>query len=103
MKKYRAYLDSKANDFHKEGRDQWNPEDQGEVVKKLRDRREQKKWRIKNVEFQKMGEQVIKSIESADAIITAAVSPQPYAALAWAGVSILLPVSCEQQRVSSLG
>ena len=40
------------------------------------------------------GEKVIKFTLWSNDIISQAVSAQPYAALAWSGVSILLPVSC---------
>lgn len=48
----------------------------------------------KPIKVREQGEKVIKFILWSNNFISAAVSAQPYAALAWSGVSILLPVSC---------
>ena len=68
------------------------------VVKKKLEDREQKQLVIhlgeKPIKVREQGEKVIKFILWSNKSISAAVSAQPYAALAWAGVSILLPVSC---------
>lgn len=109
VKKYRSFVDSVANDSVKEGRDQWSPKYQEEVLQKLREKREEGKWRIPLgskdfLEVKDLSERIIRSIQGADRLITSAVSPQPYAALAWAGISILLPVSFDiLARVSSFG
>ena len=44
------------------------------------------------ISVRKAGENVIRTISWAKEFISAAISSQPYAALAWSGVSILLPV-----------
>ena len=46
------------------------------------------------VKVREQGEKVIKFILWSNDIVSQALSAQPYAALAWSGVSILLPVSC---------
>ena len=43
-------------------------------------------------------EKILKFILWSNDFISAAVSIQPYAALAWSGVSILLPVSCAMTK-----
>ena len=48
----------------------------------------------KPVKVREQGEKVIKFILWSNDIVSKALSAQPYAALAWSGVSILLPVSC---------
>ena len=67
------------------------------VDKGLQDR-EKKRMVIhlhdKPIKVREQGEKVIKFILWSNKFISAAVSAQPYAALAWSGVSILLPVSC---------
>ena len=64
---------------------------------KLQDR-EADQWIVhlgeQPVKVREQGEKVIKFILWSNGIISQAVSAQPYAALAWSGVSILLPVSC---------
>ena len=60
--------------------------------------READQWVInlgkKSVKVREQGEKVIKFILWSKDIVSEALSAQPYAALAWSGVSILLPVSC---------
>lgn len=46
------------------------------------------------INVREQGEKIIKFILWSKDVISPAVSAQPYAALAWSGVSILLPVSC---------
>ena len=46
------------------------------------------------VRVREQGEKVIDFIFWSNDIVSQALSAQPYAALAWSGVSILLPVSC---------
>lgn len=60
--------------------------------------READQWVInlgkKSVKVREQGEKIIKFILWSKDIVSEALSAQPYAALAWSGVSILLPVSC---------
>ncbi len=60
--------------------------------------REAHQWVVnlgkKPVKVREQGEKVIKFILWSKDIVSQALSAQPYAALAWSGVSILLPVSC---------
>lgn len=46
------------------------------------------------VKVREQGEKVIKFILWSNDIVSRALSAQPYAALAWSGVSVLLPVRC---------
>lgn len=68
------------------------------IVKKKLEDREAKRLVVRlgeePIKVREQGEKVIKFIIWSNGFISAAVSAQPYAALAWSGVSILLPVSC---------
>lgn len=57
----------------------------------------------KPIKVREQGEKVIKFILWSNKFISAAVSAQPYAALAWSGVSILLPVSCAAIQNDTVG
>ncbi|KAL7814593.1 hypothetical protein V8C44DRAFT_363537 [Trichoderma aethiopicum] len=71
-----------------------------DFVKSVVDRaiqdREEKKWHVSllgaDVEVRKQAERLVKLLLWSEPIVKAAVSNQPYAALAWSGVSILLPL-----------
>ncbi len=62
----------------------------------LLEERDKKKWRVsllhKDVEIRKQAEKLAKFLLWSKDIVKDAVSAQPYAALAWSGVSLLLPV-----------
>lgn len=68
-----------------------------DVVKQLLEDREKKQWRLpllgNNVIIRKQTEKLAKFLLWSDPVVKSAVSTQPYAALAWSSVSILLPVS----------
>ena len=68
------------------------------IVRKKLEHREEKQLvihlREKPIKVREQGEKVIKFILWSNDFISTALSAQPYAALAWSGVSILLPVSC---------
>lgn len=59
--------------------------------------------RERRYSIRKAGENVIRTILWANDFISAAISSQPYAALAWSGVSVLLPVSDLQQSQAVIG
>ncbi|KAJ6178877.1 hypothetical protein N7519_009338 [Penicillium mononematosum] len=67
-----------------------------DVVKQLLGEREKKQWRLpllgNNVIIRKQAERLAKVLLWADPVVKRAVSTQPYAALAWSSVSILLPL-----------
>ena len=66
------------------------------VKSKLQDREANQlvvKLGKKSVKVREQGEKLIKFILWSNNIISQALSAQPYAALAWSGVSIILPVS----------
>ena len=66
------------------------------IVKQLLQERENKQWQIslpgKNVKIREQAENLVKFLLWTDPIVKTAVSAQPYTALAWSGVSLLLPV-----------
>ncbi|CAG8898977.1 unnamed protein product [Penicillium egyptiacum] len=67
-----------------------------DVVKQLLEDREKKQWRLpllgNNLIIRKEAERLAKVLLWADPFVKSAVSTQPYAALAWSSVSILLPL-----------
>ena len=66
------------------------------VERKLQDHEAKKlvlHIRGKPIKVREQGEKVIKFILWSNGFVSAAVSAQPYAALAWSGISLLLPVS----------
>ncbi|CAI7577913.1 unnamed protein product [Penicillium glandicola] len=66
------------------------------VVNQLLEDREKKQWRLSllgnNVIIRKQAEKLAKVLLWSDPIVKSVVHTQPYAALAWSSVSILLPV-----------
>ncbi|KAK0639727.1 hypothetical protein B0T16DRAFT_395401 [Cercophora newfieldiana] len=64
------------------------------IVKKLHDHREQRQWKIplagKDIKVREQAEKLAKFLLWSDPIVKDALSAQPYAALAWSGVSFLL-------------
>ena len=72
------------------------------VVKQKIDARKAKRLSIHlgkySVEFRAMGEKIIEGILWSSTFIGTAVSSQPYAALAWSGVSIILPLLLNNSR-----
>ncbi|KAL7824032.1 hypothetical protein V8C26DRAFT_384656 [Trichoderma gracile] len=66
------------------------------IVHRAIDDREKKRWRVSllgtDIEVRKQAERLAKLLLWSDPIVKSAVSSQPYAALAWSGVSILLPL-----------
>ena len=75
-----------------------SPEHIETIIKLNLRHREADQWVVslgkKPVKVREQGEKVIKFILWSKDIVDQALSAQPYAALAWSGVSILLPVSC---------
>jgi len=73
-----------------------SPESTKSVVQQLLDDRAKKQWRLplgKDIKVREEAEKLVKFLLWSDKIIKSALQTQPYAALAWSGVSILLPVS----------
>jgi hypothetical protein len=66
------------------------------IVKALLEDQEKKAWRVsilgKDIKIRKQAERLAKFLLWSDPIVRKALSAQPYAALAWSGVSLLLPV-----------
>jgi hypothetical protein len=65
-------------------------------------RRESRQFIIKiadkSIKVREWGESIAKLMIWSEGIVSTAVSTQPYAALAWTGVSIFLPVGSHGQR-----
>lgn len=66
------------------------------TVKNLEKRRDEKQWKVafagKSIHVRSQVEKMVKFLLWTDAVVKPALSTQPYAALAWSAVSILLPV-----------
>lgn len=66
------------------------------IVQARLDRREERQWIIavagKSIKVREKGERLIKFILWSKDIVASAVSTQPYMALAWSGITMLLPV-----------
>ncbi|KAJ5691375.1 hypothetical protein N7488_012110 [Penicillium malachiteum] len=66
------------------------------IVRKLLENREKKQWRVsllgKDVKMREQCERLAKFLLWSNPVVQSAVSTQPYAALAWSGVSLLLPL-----------
>ncbi|KAJ5415092.1 hypothetical protein N7465_003787 [Penicillium sp. CMV-2018d] len=73
-----------------------NPRSVESVMTRLLEDREQKQWKVsllgKDVKIREQTEKLAKFLLWADPVVKNAVSTQPYAALGWAGVSLLLPL-----------
>ncbi|KAJ9483962.1 hypothetical protein VN97_g9429 [Penicillium thymicola] len=73
-----------------------NPRSVESMMTRLLEDREQKQWKVsllgKGVKIREQTEKLAKFLLWADPVVKNAVSTQPYAALAWAGVSLLLPL-----------
>jgi N-terminal domain of NWD NACHT-NTPase len=67
------------------------------VLKKLLEHREKKQWQVHflshDIKIRTQVEGLAKFFKWSDPFVKDAVSTQPYAALAWSGVSLLLPAS----------
>lgn len=77
------------------------------LVDSLQKEREQKQWRVSlfnsDIKIREQTEKLSKFLLWSDSIVKSVVSAQPYAALAWTGVSLLLPVgTCVLSRWSSV-
>lgn len=92
---YERYLTS--DDLRRTAFPSLSPELIESIVKPKLDDREASQLVVRlgrePIKVREQGEKIIKFILWSNDFISAAVSAQPYAALAWSGVSILLPVS----------
>ncbi|KAB5566911.1 hypothetical protein GE09DRAFT_1284618 [Coniochaeta sp. 2T2.1] len=66
------------------------------IVRQLLEDREKKQWRVsllgRDIKIREQAEKLAKFLLWSDPIVKDALSAQPYAALAWSGVSLLLPL-----------
>ncbi|KAJ8119253.1 hypothetical protein ONZ43_g3761 [Nemania bipapillata] len=76
--------------------DSLNPSRAKSIVEQLQKNRDDKQWHItfhgKDIKFRAQAEKLAKVLVWCNGIVKDALSTQPYAALAWSGVSILLPL-----------
>ncbi|KAI3293870.1 hypothetical protein DTO002I6_4816 [Penicillium roqueforti] len=95
VKDYQTHL-SLAQPENSEHINLSNPHSVERVIKQLLEVRDQKQWRVslvgKEVKIREQAEKLVKFLLWAEPAVKKAVSTQPYAALAWAGVSLLLPL-----------
>jgi myosin heavy subunit len=67
-----------------------------ELIEKQTQLQTHMKWRLRigsrTIEFQEQFNRIVKLVVLAKDVVTSAVSPSPHAAIAWAGVCIILPV-----------
>ena len=100
---YERYLASDGISHIASAHSSLNPRLIETIVKQKLQDREAKQWVMhlgtQPIQVRAQGEKIIKFILWSNDFISAAVSTQPYAALAWSGVSILLPVSCTITRM----
>ncbi|XHF97076.1 hypothetical protein AWENTII_000679 [Aspergillus wentii] len=78
------------------GPDLWSKDSVEATVKKLLEDRDQKQWKItimdRDIKIRSQLERLTKFLLWSDPVVKTAVSCQPYAALAWSGVSLILPL-----------
>ncbi|KAI0967855.1 hypothetical protein F4678DRAFT_465114 [Xylaria arbuscula] len=87
---YKKHLDTISS------ADSLNPNWAKSTVEQLQKNREDKQWNLtfhgKSIKFRTQAERLAKVLVWCDYIVKNALSAQPYAALAWSGVSILIPL-----------
>jgi hypothetical protein len=95
MADYKTHLASLQDDAAASG-DLSTPRSVENIVRQLLKDREKKQWRVpllgRDIKIREQAERLAKSLLWSDSIVKNALSAQPYAALAWSGVSLLLPV-----------
>ena len=73
------------------------------IVSRLEDDREKKQWQVKilglDVKIRPQAERLFNFILSSNPVIKAAVATQPFATVAWTGVTLLLPVGQSSVRL----
>jgi hypothetical protein len=96
MTDYKKHLASLQGTASAASGDLSTPRSVESILKQLLKDREEKQWMVslmgKPVKIREQGEKLVKFLLWTDPIVKNAVSAQPYAALAWTGVSMLLPV-----------
>jgi hypothetical protein len=104
MLAYEKYLSSLQGDAAADA-SLSTPEFVRAIVDRAIKNREEKRWIVPllgtDIEVRKQAERLAKLLLWSELIVKSAVSNQPYAALAWSGVSILLPVSLLWPLLSS--
>ncbi|KAH8654691.1 ankyrin repeat-containing domain protein [Ilyonectria robusta] len=95
MADYQKHLASLQDDAAAGG-DLSTPRSVESMINKLLEDREKRQWRVsllgKDVKIREQVERLAKFLLWSDPIVKTAVSTQPYAALAWSGVLLLLPL-----------
>lgn len=106
-KKHLAFLqDGELDKSRVDEADLSTPRSVESIVKQLSEQREKKQWRVsllgKDVTVRGQAERLVKFLLWADPVVKNVLSTQPYAALAWSGVSLLLPVGIIRSLLSPL-
>jgi ankyrin repeat domain-containing protein 50 len=95
MADYNKHLDSLQGDSAASA-DLSTPRSVESFVKQLLEDRGNKQWQVslpsKDIKIREQVEKLAKFLLWSDPFVKSAVSAQPHAALAWSGVSLLLPV-----------
>ena len=95
MEDYRKHLASLQDDATARA-DLSTPRSVKCIMEQLLEDREKKQWRVsllgKDIKIREKTERLAKFLLWSDSVVKNALSAQPYAALAWSGVSLLLPV-----------
>lgn len=95
MADYRKHLGSLQDDAAA-GADLSTRRSVESIVNALLEDREKRQWRVSllgnDVKIREQAEKLTKFLLWTDPIVKSAVSAQPHAALAWSGVSLVLPV-----------
>lgn len=95
MEDYKKHLASRQDDAAAHA-DLSTPRSVECIIKQLLEDREEKRWQLslfgKDIKIRENTERLAKFLLWSDSIVKNALSAQPYAALAWSGVSLLLPV-----------
>ncbi|KAI0436217.1 hypothetical protein F4803DRAFT_243029 [Xylaria telfairii] len=95
-KDYNTHLATISGDDTVPRTDFSNPSWAKSIVERLQKNREDKQWHIifhgRDIGFREQAEKLAKVFLWCNGIVKDALSAQPYAALAWSGISILLPL-----------
>lgn len=101
---FTAYTEHLATHLSVESK-RLNPDGIPSVVERLEAQRKADQSRFtfrgKEIIVRKQAEKVLKALAWGDTVVKSALSSQPHAALAWSGVSILLPVRLVMQNPAS--
>lgn len=91
-----------GNDADADGAVLSKPDNVKAAISELLTSREDKQWKIhlagRKIQVREQVDNLVRLLSFSDKIVKDALSAQPYAALAWSGVSMFLPVSVSYRR-----